>query len=126
MATFHGSKTSANRVYRSKGSNMMTPKSNKARGPVLMNEEINPGTSRTANPKRANPNQARGPQTGNAGTPAKQRTFLEEKSDRSSRFQKLADMVSSAFGRRGEGMKPHRLDTVEPIKDTLNVGRRKK
>ena len=105
---------------------MMTPKSNKPRGAVLMDEEINPGTTRTANPKRANPNQKRGPQTGNAGTPAKQRTFLEEKSDRSSRFQKLADMVSNAFGRRGEGMKPHRLDTVEPVKDTLNVGRRKK
>ena len=105
---------------------MMTPKSNKARGPVYLNEEINPGTTKTANPHRKNPNQAQGPRSGNRGTPAKQRTFLEEKSDRSSRFQQLADMVSSAFGRRGQEMKPHRLDAVEPIKDTLNVGRRKR
>lgn len=104
---------------------MNTPKSNKPRGPVLMDEETNPGTTRTANPRRANPNQKQGPRSGNAGTPAKQRSFLEEKSDRSSYFQQLADMVSGAFGRRGEGMKPHRLDTVEPIKDTLNVGRRR-
>lgn len=105
---------------------MNTPKSNKPRGPVLMSEEANPGTTKTANPKRANPNQKQGPRSGNAGTPAKQRSFLEEKSDRSSYFQQLADMVSGAFGRRGVGMKPHRLDTVEPIKDTLNVGRRKR
>lgn len=105
---------------------MMTPKSNKARGPVLMNEEASPGTNRTANPRRANPNQARGPQTGNAGTVTKQRSFLEEKSDRSSRFQQLADMVSNAFGRRGQDMKPKRIDAVEPIRDNLNVGRRKK
>ena len=104
---------------------MNTPKSNKARGPVMMSEEINPGTTRTANPKRANPNQARGPQTGNAGTVTKQRSFLEEKSDRSSRFQQLADMVSSAFGRRGSEMKPKRIDAVEPVKDTVNVGRRR-
>jgi len=126
MATFHGSKTSTNRVYRMKGSQMNTPKSNKARGPVLMDEERNPGTTRTANPKRATPNQKRGPTTGNAGTPSKQRSFLEEKSDRSSRFQQLADMVSNAFGRRGTDMKPKRIDAVEPIKDTVNVGRRKR
>lgn len=104
---------------------MKMPQSNKPRGKVLMSEEASPGTTRTANPKRATPNQRRGPTTGNAGTPSKQKSFLQEKSDRSSRFQQLADMVSNAFGRRGQDMKPKRVAAVEPVKDTLNVGRRK-
>jgi hypothetical protein len=101
-------------------------KSNKERGPVKLDKSNSPGTSKTANPHRADPNQARGPQSGNAGTPSKQKSFLEEKSDRNSRYQQLADMVSSAFGRRGQGMKPHLDPTVEPISGNTNVGRRKK
>ena len=104
----------------------MTPKSNKPRGKVLISNESSPGTTKTANPQRKAVNQARGPQSGNAGTPSKQKSFLEEKSDRSSRFQQLADMVSNAFGKRGEGMKPHLDPTVEPAHDTTNVGRRRK
>lgn len=105
---------------------MATVKSNKSRGPVRINNESAPGTSKTANPHRADPNQARGPQTGNAGTVSKQKSFLEEKSDRSSRFQQLADMVSNAFGKRGEPMKPSLNAAVEPISGNTNVGRRKK
>ena len=56
-------------------------------------------------------NQPRGPRTGNAGTPSKQKSFLEEKSRTGSYRAALADMVSSAFGRRGEGMKPNRPAT---------------
>ena len=83
-----------------------TPKSNKPRGPVRMNEEASPGTTRTANPHRANPNQKRGPTTGNAGTASKQKSFLEEKSHRNSYFGALADMVQGALERRGWGMRP--------------------
>ena len=85
----------------------MQVKSNKPRGAVLINQESAPGTSKTANPNRKPVNQARGPQTGNAGTPVKQKTFLQEKSDRSSYMASLANMVSDAFGRRGQGMKPN-------------------
>jgi len=99
---------------------------NKPKGPVRISNESAPGTTKTANPERKPVNQARGPQTGNAGTPGKQRSFLEEKSDRSSRFQQLADMVSSAFGRRGEPMKPSLNAAVEPVSGNTNVGRRKK
>lgn len=101
-------------------------KSNKPRGPVKLDKSNSPGTSKTANPNRAEVNQARGPQTGNTGTPGKQRTFLEEKSDRSSRFQQLADMVMDGFGKRGQGMKPHIDPAVEPVSGNTNVGRRKK
>lgn len=103
----------------------MVTKSNKPRGPVRIDNESAPGTSKTANPHRKNPNVSRGPTTGNSGTASKQKSFLEEKSDRSSRFSQLADMVMGAFGKRGEGMKPHLDPTVEPAHEYTNVGRRK-
>ena len=99
---------------------------NKPKGPVKLDKSNSPGTTKTANPQRKEVNQARGPQSGNAGTPGKQKSFLEEKSDRSSRFQQLADMVMQGFGQRGAGMKPHIEPAVEPIAGTVNVGRRKK
>ena len=89
-------------------------KSNKPRGAVLISNESSPGTSKTANPNRAPANQARGPRTGNAGTPSKQKSFLSEKSDRGSYMAGLADMVSGAFGKRGEGMKPNRPASADP------------
>jgi len=100
-------------------------KSNKARGPVKISNESSPGTTKTANPQRKDINQARGPVSGNAGTPSKQKSFLEEKSDRNSRFAQLADMVMSGFGKRGAGMKPHIEPAVEPVAGNVNVGRRK-
>ena len=71
-------------------------------------------------------NQKRGPQTGNTGNPTKQKSFLEEKSSRSSRFSQLADMVMAGFGKRGEPMKPSLNAAVEPVSGNTNVGRRKK
>ena len=100
-------------------------KSNKARGPVKISNESSPGTNKTANPQRKDPNVAQGPRGGNQGTPSKQKSFLEEKSDRNSRFSQLADMVMSGFGKRGQGMKPHLEDALEPISANTNVGRRK-
>ena len=101
-------------------------KSNKPRGPVRISEESAPGTNKTANPHRKNPNVAQGPRSGNSGTVSKQKSFLEEKSDRNSRFQQLADMVMAGFSRRGEGMKPHIEPAVEPVADNVNVGRRRR
>ena len=104
----------------------MTIKSNKPRGPVKISNESAPGTTKTANPNRKAVNQARGPQTGNAGTPSKQKSFLEEKSSRSSRFSELANMVMDAFGKRGQPMKPSLNAAVEPVSGNTNVGKRKK
>lgn len=87
---------------------MKMPQSNKPRGAVKIDTAAgSPSPRSTANPKRAPVNQNRGPTTGNAGTPTKQKTFLAEKSDRSSYFQEIADMVSNAFASRGQGMKPN-------------------
>ena len=87
---------------------MKTPQSNKPRGPVKLDKESgSPVISKTANMYRADPNQAQGPRSGNVGNVTKQKSFLAEKSDRSSYFQQIATMVSDAFGRRGEGMKPN-------------------
>lgn len=86
----------------------MQAKSNKPRGAVKMDKASGSTViSKTANMNRAEPNQSRGPVTGNAGTPTKQKSFLAEKSDRSSRMASLATMVSDAFGSRGQGMKPN-------------------
>jgi hypothetical protein len=102
---------------------MKQPKSNKPRGPVKLAAESGATTTRTANPERRDPNQAQGPRSGNAGNTAKQRAFLADKSDRTSYFQQLADMVSGAFGARGAGMQGHRDRTVEPISDNTRVRR---
>ena len=98
---------------------MKMPKSNKPRGAVKIDTASGSPVRRdTANPQRAAVNQAQGPRTGNTGTPAKQRAFLAEKSDRTSYFQELANMVTDAFGRRGQGMKSDRpsQDDVKALK----------
>lgn len=77
----------------------------------------------TANPKRADPNQKQGPRTGNTGTPAKQSAMMMEKSDRTSYFKQLADMVSNALTRRGEGHKAHTSPSLEPISANTQVRR---
>lgn len=102
----------------------MTPKSNKPRGSVKLDRTGgSPVISRTANPQRAEINQPRGPSTGNRGTPAKQRAMLAEKNNRTSYFQQLADMVSRALTRRGEGHKPHTLAELEPVSAITRVRR---
>ena len=69
----------------------------------------------TRNPHAVdNVNVAQGPRTGNSGTPSKQKSFLSEKSDRGSYMAGLADMVSTAFGKRGAGMKPNRPASADP------------
>lgn len=89
--------------------------SNKPRGAVLLDKSQGSTViSKTANPNRAPANQARGPRTGNAGTPSKQKDFIAEKSRTSSYRSQLADLVTSAFGKRGEGMKPNRPASADP------------
>ena len=103
---------------------MKMPQSNKPRGAVKMDTASgSPVISKTANPQRAAVNQSQGPRTGNQGTPTKQKSFLAEKSDRSSYFQQIADMVSDAFGRRGQGMKPNINPALEPISPNTRVKR---
>jgi len=94
---------------------MKTPQSNKPRGAVKLDKASgSPVISKTANPHRADPNQAQGPRSGNVGNATKQKSFLAEKSDRSSYFQQIATMVTDAFGQRGEGMKSNRPSTDDP------------
>ena len=97
-------------------------KSNKPRGAVKLDKsDGSPVISRTANPMRAEPNQARGPRSGNAGNTTKQGTFLAEKSDRSSYFQKMADLVMDKLAIRGEVHKPHTSPGLEPLMPNLRV-----
>lgn len=108
----------------SKDTNMaMTPRSNKPRGPVRISNENSPGTRTTANPMRADPNQKQGPRSGNTGTPKKQNAMLMEKSDRSSYFRSLADMVMSKLERRGEEHKAYTNPSLEPLSPITRVKR---
>jgi hypothetical protein len=68
-------------------------------------------------------NQARGPQTGNAGTPSKRSEFLTAKAKSGSERSALANMVTDAVARRGELMRSVRDPAVEPVKAKVNVGR---
>ena len=102
----------------------ISTRSNKPRGPVKMDSGTgSPVIRDTANPMRANPNQRQGPRSGNTGTPAKQSAMLMEKSDRTSYFRQLADMVSNALTRRGEGHKAHTSPELEPISANTRVRR---
>ena len=102
----------------------MTPKSNKPRGPVKLDSASgSPVISKTANPKRAAPNQAQGPRSGNAGNVTKQKSFLAEKSDRSSYFQDLANMVMDKLTVRGEIHKPYTSPALEPVSANTRVKR---
>jgi hypothetical protein len=102
----------------------MLPKSNKPRGAVKIDSGTgSPVTSRTANPKRAAVNQAQGPRTGNTGTPTKQKSFLAEKSDRSSYFQQIADMVMDKLTVRGAAARPHINPGLEPVSANTRVRR---
>jgi len=55
------------------------------------------------NPQSKSINQARGPQTGNAGNMTKRNAFMDAKSTSSSEKSMLADMVTSALEMRGRG-----------------------
>jgi len=68
-------------------------------------------------------NQARGPQTGNAGTPAKREEFMAAKSKTSSEKSRVATMITDAFAARGRGMQGFRDPAVEGIHTKTNMGR---
>lgn len=87
---------------------MKMPQSNKQRGAVKLDRSSgSPVRGNTANMHRADPNQAQGPRSGNAGNVTKQRSFLAEKSDRNSYFADLANMVMDKLSVRGSGMRPN-------------------
>ena len=100
------------------------PKTNKPRGPVKLDTQSgSPVISTTANPERAPVNQMRGPTVGNQGRPEKQRSFLEEKTARTSYFGELADMVTRAFARRGEEHRAYTNPALEPVSAVTRVRR---
>ena len=68
-------------------------------------------------------NQARGPQTGNAGTPAKRSDFMAAKAKSGSEKSDLANMITDAVAARGQGMKGFRDAAVEGLHANTNVGR---
>ena len=68
-------------------------------------------------------NQARGPQTGNAGTPSKRSDFMAAKAKSGSEKSDLANMITDAVAARGQGMKGFRDAAVEGLHANTNVGR---
>jgi hypothetical protein len=68
-------------------------------------------------------NQARGPQTGNAGTPSKRSDFMAAKAKSGSEKAELATMITDAVAARGQGMRGFRDPAVEGLHDKTNVGR---
>jgi len=77
----------------------------------------------TKNPESKEINQKRGPQIGNLDRGTKREDFLAEKSKTGSQRSALADMVTNAVARRGQGMKPFIDPTVEGLHADTNVGR---
>lgn len=78
----------------------------------------------TANMNAKSINQKRGPTTGNTNTGSKRSDFVAAKATSGSERSALADMVTDAVARRGELMRGHRDPAVEPVKTTVNVGRK--
>lgn len=77
----------------------------------------------TKNPNAKAINQARGPQTGNAGTPSKRADFMAAKAKSGSERAELANMITDAVAARGQGMRGFRDATVEGLHANTNVGR---
>jgi hypothetical protein len=77
----------------------------------------------TKNPNAKAVNQARGPQTGNAGTPSKRQEFMSAKAKSGSERAELATMITDAVAARGRGMEGFRDKTVEGLHTNTNVGR---
>ena len=74
----------------------------------------------TKNMQSRDINQKRGPTT---GTGTKRSDFMSEKARSGSEKADLADMITDAVARRGNGMKSVRDPSVEPLKAKVNVGR---
>ena len=77
----------------------------------------------TKNMQAKSINQARGPQTGNAGTPSKRSEFISTKAKSGSEKSELANMITDAVASRGRGMKGFRDPAVEGLHTNTNVGR---
>jgi hypothetical protein len=73
----------------------------------------------SANPQTKAINQKRGPTTGNMDANGKRNTFMKEKASSGNEKSALADMVTNAVARRGDGMKSFRDPAVEGLKDTV-------
>lgn len=73
----------------------------------------------TSNPQSKPINQKRGPTVGNEDLGNKRATFMKEKASSGNEKSALADMVTGAVARRGQGMKPFIDPTVESLKDTV-------
>jgi len=73
----------------------------------------------TSNPQSKPINQKRGPTVGNEDLGNKRSTFMKEKASTGTEKSALADMVTAAVARRGQGMKPFIDPTVESLKDTV-------
>lgn len=73
----------------------------------------------TSNPQAKAINQKRGPTTGNMDMGGKRSTFMKDKASSGNEKSALADMVTGAVARRGEGMKSFRDPAVEGLKDTV-------
>lgn len=78
----------------------------------------------TTNPNAKSINQKRGPTTGNENPGGKRGAFESAKAKSGSERSALADMVTGAVARRGELMRSVRDPAVEPLKATVNVGRK--
>ena len=79
----------------------------------------------TSNPQAKAINQKRGPTTGNMDIGGKRDAFMKEKSTSGSEKSALADMVTNAVARRGDGMKSFRDPAVEGLHADTNVGPKK-
>lgn len=79
----------------------------------------------TSNPQAKEINQKRGPTTGNMDAGGKRSTFMKDKASSGNEKSALADMVTNAVARRGEGMKSFRDPAVEGLHADTNVGVKK-
>lgn len=76
----------------------------------------------TSNPQSKPINQKRGPTVGNEDLGGKRNAFMKEKATSGNERSALADMVTAAVARRGQGMKPFIDPTVEGLHADTNVG----
>jgi len=76
----------------------------------------------TSNPQAKAINQKRGPTTGNMDAGGKRSTFMKDKASSGNEKSALADMVTGAVARRGQGMKSFRDPAVEGLHADTNVG----
>ena len=79
----------------------------------------------TANMQAKPINQKQGPRTGNMDMGGKRSTFMKDKASSGNEKSALADMVTGAVARRGEGMKSFRDPAVEGLSADTNVGAKK-